>query len=553
MFIRKSKYLPSLWIFVAFFLLQQQRIFAQDCTPQTRVYANSQTSSNNVVVPIVNVILAEVKNKPNAVDGTVNTYSTIATYVGLLGLGTAWQNLKFPAAELPAGNNGTTPISVKLGTGSSLLSVLGNVTLQATLNGTPVGTAYTGSSLLGLLGGQGENLVTFTPGAQYDGVRLFINPIVDVGTSVDLFYAYFNKASGSIACTTPIEVLSGSTGTLASALTAVDNPTKAIDGNLTEFAKLNAAASALNESYLTVMYPAAAVIGDSIRVLIESDNLTLLNASVLAANFHVRAFSNQTQVMDVAGNSPLLNLNLLNGSSTKYTITIPITAAFNKLQIAAGGGLVSLLSGLRIYEVQRIIAKPKISSTALVGNLISLCAGNTATLTVGTAQDCTTYNWYNTSVGGSILQSGTTYTPAVGILAEGDHIFYVEAVRTNCTETSGRIAVNVKVNPLPTLTLGTDPSICIETPNALLPFTNTTANPTTYSITWSGATLTNIVDATFPAGSNISIPIANGIPAATYSGTITLKNANGCTSSAKNFNVVVNPKSPPPNLAITTN
>ena len=524
----------------------------QNCTPTERVYADSQTSSADVSVLFVT--LAEVINKPNAVDGSLNTHSTLATYVGLLGLGTAWQNLKFPASELPVGDNGSTPISVKIATGSTILNVLNNITIQATLSGSPVGVSYSGASLLGLLSGQGENIITFTPGAKYDGVRVIINPIVDVGTSVDLYYAYFNKPSGTIACVSPIEVLSGSTGTIASSLTAVDNPNRAIDGDLSLYAKINSTVSALNETYLTAVYPAHSVVGDSIRIIIESDNLALLNATILASDFHVRGFSGNTQVMDVAGNSPFLNLNLLNGSTTKYTITIPITNAFDKVQIATAGGLASLLNGLRVYEIQRIIAKPKISSTDLVANLITLCSGNTSTLTIGTAQDCTTYNWYNTAIGGTILHTGVSYTPDVSLLTPGDHIFYVESVRNNCTETSGRIPVNIKINSLPTITLGTDPSICVETLTALLPFTATTETPTSYSITWAGGSpLTNIVDATFPGSSPISIPIHVSTPAATYAGTITVKNANGCVSNPVNFNVIINPKITSPNVTITSN
>ncbi|RZK57513.1 MAG: hypothetical protein EOO91_09995 [Pedobacter sp.] len=549
----KKLYLISvglLSVVISFFFVGEAK--GQNCTPTERVYANNQTSSTDVTVFFVT--LAEVNNKPNSVDGSLYTHSILSTYVGLLGLGTAWQNLRFPAAELPAGDNGSVPVSVKLGTGSTILNVLNNVTIQATLSGVPVGTAYSGASLLGLLSGQGENIITFTPGAKYDGVRVIINPIVDVGTSVDLYYAYFNKPSGAIACVSPIEVLSGSTGTIASSLTAVENPLRSIDGNLGLYAKINSTVTALNETYLTAVYPAHSVVGDSIRMIIESDNLALLNATILASDFHVRGFSGNTQVMDVAGNSPFLNLNLLNGSTTKYTITIPITNAFDKVQIATAGGLASLLNGLRIYEIQRIIAKPKISSIDLIANLITLCAGNTTTLTIGTAQDCTTYNWYNTAIGGAILHTGVSYTPDVSSLTPGDHIFYVESVRNNCTETSGRIPINIKINSLPSITLGTNPSICVETLTALLPFTATTETPISYSITWAGGSpLTNIVSAAFPASSPISIVIPAATPAATYAGTITVKNANGCISDPVNFNVIINPKLTSPSITITSN
>lgn len=543
-------------LFIALLLgVGAKTVNAQDCTPKARVYANSQTTSakKSITVLFLEVVLAEVENKPNAVDGSLNTYSTLVTNVGLLGLGSAWQNLKFPASELPAGNNGNIPVSVKIATGSTIVNVLNNITIQATLNGVPVGTAYSGASLIGLLSGQGENIITFTPGAKYDGVRVIIDPTVDIGTSVDLYYAYFNKPSGTIACVSPIEVLSGSTGTIASSLVSVDKPNRAIDGDLELFATINSTVSALNETYLTAVYPAHSIVGDSIRIILESDNLNLLNATVLGSDFHIRGFSGNTQVMDVPGNSPFLNLNLLNNSTTRYTITLPITNAFDKLQVAAGGGLASLLNGLRIYEIQRIIAKPKISSTDLVANLITLCSGNTTTLAIGTAQDCTTYNWYNTSVGGTILHTGVSYTPNVSLLTPGDHIFYVESVRNNCTETSGRIPVNIKINSLPTITLGTVPDICIEALSALIPYTATTAAPTEYMITWNGGSnLTNIPYTTLPS-SPIIITIPPSANTTTHNGTITVKNANGCVSDAVPFTLKINAKPPTPHLNVTSN
>ena len=62
-----------------------------------------------------------------------------------------------------------------------------------------------------------------------------------------------------------------------------------------------------------------------------------------------------------------------------------------------------------------------------------------------------------------------------------------------------------------------------------LAYSATTNAPTTYSITWSG-TLATVTDAALNPGT-ITITIPAGAPAGTYTGTLTVKNANGCTSS----------------------
>ena len=77
-----------------------------------------------------------------------------------------------------------------------------------------------------------------------------------------------------------------------------------------------------------------------------------------------------------------------------------------------------------------------------------------------------------------------------------------------------------------------------------LPYTASNGDITTYSITWSGAAtgqgFTNVTNATIVAS-----PIILSIPAAavanTYSGSLTVKNSDGCTSVSIPFTVTINP------------
>ncbi len=95
----------------------------------------------------------------------------------------------------------------------------------------------------------------------------------------------------------------------------------------------------------------------------------------------------------------------------------------------------------------------------------------------------------------------------------------------------------------PTITLGTNPTIKQGTTTATLPYTAVTNTPTTYSIDWNAAAntagLTDVTNAALPE-SPISITVPAGIAVATYTGSLTVKNAEGCTSTAHTITLTVN-------------
>jgi len=102
----------------------------------------------------------------------------------------------------------------------------------------------------------------------------------------------------------------------------------------------------------------------------------------------------------------------------------------------------------------------------------------------------------------------------------------------------------VTVNPLPTIALGATTAVCTSSnsQNTVLPYSAVTNSPATYSITWNESpanSFTDITDATLTA-SPINIAVPAGTAAGTYTGTLTVKNANGCISTPNNFTVTVN-------------
>src|SRR5690606_20221143 len=161
--------------------------------------------------------------------GDIDDFSTLE--IGLLG--SVSQNLKFPINNKPGKDD---PVTVKLGFGAAVLSLLGGITVQATLNGANVGTAYKESGLLSLLAGSNENELTFTPGNAYDGVKITLTG-VGLGISTKLFHAYFTtNVTDRTACDNPIDVVFGVgslTGDLAKLADVTANVTaikNSIDG-----------------------------------------------------------------------------------------------------------------------------------------------------------------------------------------------------------------------------------------------------------------------------------------------------------------------------------
>ncbi len=93
----------------------------------------------------------------------------------------------------------------------------------------------------------------------------------------------------------------------------------------------------------------------------------------------------------------------------------------------------------------------------------------------------------------------------------------------------------------PTIT-PTVTNVCAGTTSTTFSYTST-GTPTTYSITWNTAAITagfvNVVDATLTASPQ-TITLPTGATAATYTGSLTVKNASGCTSTAQNISVTLN-------------
>jgi hypothetical protein len=540
------------------------------CIPQVRKYATVQQEYK---------VGATITSPNAAVDGNPQNFSTLSVPLGVLNIFSATQYLEITSGAnyIPA----NTPVTIKLSLPISVLGVIDNVGIQATKNlrfdpggllgagaryiADNVGPSYSGSSLLNLLNGSGEVEITITPTSQYQGVSINVGSVLGVAVTAKVYHAYiYQDGSLNSNCNNGIDVLSGirsgtAVGGIASATGQVNNPLNAIDADLNTFTTLDVGAQILSEVFHTTVFKTLAQPGDAVQMIIQKPEGGLLDLNLLNG-FSVRIYNGSTAVGSAFSATSGLSLSLLPGSTTgneKYTLTIQVpksAGAFDRIELKMGGvATVGLTPGIRIYDVKHIIL-PKIAINGLKSSSTTLCLGNTAALSVSELQDCTTYKWYKVSTGGAAIHTGTSaYTPSASTLIAGPNVFYVEASRTNCTETSGRIPVTINIDPLPTF-ISTSANVCKGIQSTTLNYTGTNLTPAvTYSINWSPAAqavgFTNVTNAILTS-SPLTISVPNGVTPTIYSGSLTVTNGNTCTSVPTTISIAVHPKPLTPQVAV---
>ncbi len=429
-------YTYCLYLLLLFFcIINVESSYAQ------RVYADSQNAGAAGLLCLGCV----VTNPANAADGNLQTYSTLNVTVGLAAQ--TYQSIIFPTS-VAAG----TPVTVKLGTGNTLLSLqaLGAVFLQAYNGNTPIGQPVAAGTLLTALSNNNQVEVSITPAQQYDRIRLTLNGGVTGALSNIYLYEGFYTGNGPVPCNTAIDELHGiSAGllNLGADVGGVVNPQNAIDGNLNTASTLNAGVGAVGAyAQQTVIFSTTSVLGDSVRLTLSIPQ-ALIEAGVLS-NISVSTFTDNNSNNDTHTlSSSLLTVRLLDlsGNNRKVTVTFAPSKIFNQVELTLGGGIANALSTLNFYEAQRIIPAPVINYNNAVATNVQICSGNSATLTA-VAVPNTTFNWYTAATGGTPVFTGSTFTtPALTATTT----YYVEAMRAGCTDASARTPVTVTVNPVP--------------------------------------------------------------------------------------------------------
>jgi len=415
-------------------------MFAANADAQ-RIYASGEDHGTSSVL----CLGCTVTNPQYADDGNIETYSTLNIGVGVAA--NTYQELIFGTTKLA----GSTPVTVKLGTGDKLVSatVLGGIQLQAYNGTTAVGSPVLASTLLTALSNTDQFEVSITPGATYDRIRVtLIGGLVGALSNLYLYDAFYNGTAAG-ACNSPVDELNGiSSGllNLGANIGGVANPQNAIDGNLTTASTLSTAIGAVGAyAQQTIIYEAPSVKGDSIRLTLSVPG-ALLQASILS-DITVSTYNGANGTAEsYLLNSSLLSVQILNSGAAnpQVIVTYAPSNVFDRVQVTLGG-LVNVLSTLNLYEAQKLIPRPVIKFNNTVTNNASICNGSTATLTA-TAVPNTTFLWYASATATTPLFTGSSFTtPALTATTS----YYVAAMRTGCTDQSERAKVTVTVNAIP--------------------------------------------------------------------------------------------------------
>ncbi|MFH7002775.1 Ig-like domain-containing protein, partial [Flavobacterium bizetiae] len=486
-----------------------------------RVYANSELAGS--------IITGGVTNRPLAADNDPSTYSTITTGVGLLGIGTTWQNLQWPTTITKG-----TPVTVKLGLQNSLLAVGGSISVIGTKrdglnNPIDIGTLQSVSgSLLTLLPGQNSFEYTFVPsntsGVQdYDGIRVQLGSVLSLAQNINVYDAYYKKQVTQIACGQgDIEDIFSGAKELAglgvlTATVGVTNPWNVADRDVATYATMFTGVGVLANAELAATFRTPSMVGDSLRITISKPG-TLLSLGVLSG-LKIQLYSGNIPVgPSIQGdNGSLLTLKLLAGDTMAMTIVAPQTQPYDKVVITLGGAA-NVLDQLRVHTIDRVTNTKVIGGDPL-DNKITVCPGATITLTVPT-KSCADYAWYDSPTGGNLLTSGQSYTlPAT--LAAGTYKYYIQPIRYGCAALErGEVTVVVRattpVSAIANVTIngGNGTIICSETGtvtlDAVLSSTPILTNPIYHWYSFDGTTSQLI------PGKTTSKLIINGLVPGTY-------------------------------------
>nr|MCU0421996.1 hypothetical protein [Bacteroidia bacterium] len=116
---------------------------------------------------------------------------------------------------------------------------------------------------------------------------------------------------------------------------------------------------------------------------------------------------------------------------------------------------------------------------------------------------------------------------------------------TSTGATTSNVAASGTVNASPSVTLGSNPTVCNGATSAVLTYSAATNSPNQYSISWSAGSViagfTNLNNSALPS-SPISITVPPGTGTGTFTGTLIVRNSStGCASSNNVISVTVGP------------
>jgi len=552
---RMFKNLLSLFALIAITL------FSSKSYSQTKNYATVTPSSGTTAYY---TLLGSENESPGATGaGTIlnpgnaaiitpsNPATLTANYFNVLGLykgeGEAYLQLKY-GSTVAAGK--TTYIRFEAGpTGGlnlDLLGIVGDLTGLLSNNVIQV-DAYSGATAAGngvkiasgvtttiVKDAAGLNYFAVTSASSYNSVRVRLryrgNLLgLALGSSVGInLYTPFNYDAGN--CGPAVFTSIGeTTGLNVSLTTLVANPSFAIDGNTTTFSQLQSGLVGLGSNVSQTFYlPYVTASNTDVAKITLSQPGTLLSLDVLKT-IRIQAYNGNTPVGSIQSATNLLTLQLLGlfSNDRPFSVFFSPGVPFDGIRVtidntlAVGGNL--LAGGVKIYEVERTVAKPLFAGS--ISGAQTICGGSNLVLAAQNPSASFTYNFYKKVNNAPVLLAANTAgtTTETG-LAPGTYTYYIGAVKAECTAESDRDSVLVTVNPVLVLAATSLPNGAV---NKVYSKQITAATGGAPVYTYAVAT-----GSTLPAGLTLtSAGLISGTPsvAGTYNFNLTATDSFGCT------------------------
>ncbi|SNS01295.1 DUF642 domain-containing protein, partial [Flavobacterium sp. ov086] len=254
----------------------------------------------------------------------------------------------------------------------------------------------------------------------------------------------------------------------------------------------------------------------------------------------------------IGGSSPATFTRLTTNSAAPQVGSFTFTPTSSSIAIE----FYNSLNGGKTYGtiIDNIVLIPTSQVAPIAGtsggsfNTSTFCAGVPVQLNVRNvpSSGVFTYSWSGSP--GASFSSLTSPSPIVTFSGSGiQEATVVVTTAGGCTSAPSTTYVNVTAAP--TITTAATPAVvtavCPGVSTTTMTYTGTTNSPTSYSIDW--ATLTDQVSTTFNflagGGTLTGISIPAGTAPGNYSGTMTLKNANGCEVTQA-ITMTINPNLP---------
>lgn len=399
-----------------------------------------------------------VNNPQQAIDGNINTASTLNAGVGLVGA-YAQQTVIF---QNPSVQGDSVKITMSLPQALIDAGVLANISVSSFNGNTANNDTQTLSGglltlrLLDLTAGRRKVVYTYAPNAVFDRVQLRLGGgVASVLSTLDLYemqrvipspvIKYNNVVSNSV------QTCTGSAVTLVA--NAVPNTVFNWYAGPTGGAPLFTGASFTTPALTatTIYYVEATRTGctDASQRTMVTVTVNAIPTAPTVTNPNVTVCQGQPATFAVQATAGI-TINWYTtptGGTPVFTGDSYTTGALNAnatyyAEATSGGGI--CISPTRTTVTATVSAPP--ATPSLTAPSVTICDGDLAVLSVASPVAGVTYNWYSAATGGTLLFTGTTFTsPAL----HNNTSYYVEAVNANGCSSTARAQGNVTVSPKP--------------------------------------------------------------------------------------------------------